>query len=211
MNNYEKQCEQWRLRFLAMDQGELCRRLPEIAAEEDRLVLWHFGRQFAVDRATGVIRVLSDSRPVDVTPRLNIYTLFGYAAAGARLSGEWVPFRELRDGAPFAPAFQNGVLSPLAATFSGQEARLAAAAEALRGRRIGPAAFLLPAFQCIPAQLLFWDGDEDFPAQANLLFDRSATDFIHIESVVTIAAEALYQLCEAAAALPVKGSPFVRY
>lgn len=210
MNNYERQCEQWRLRFLDMDQAELCRRLPEVTMEAERLTLWHFGRQFAVDRTTGEIRVLSDSRPVDVTPRLNIYTLFGYAAPGAHLTGEWVPFRELRDGAPFAPAFQNGVLTPLAATFSGQEPRLAAAAEALRGRRTAPAAFLLPAFRCIPIKMLFWDGDEDFPAQANLLFDRSATDFIHVESIVTIAAEALHQLSEAAE-LPIQGSPFVRY
>ena len=36
-------------------------------------------------------------------------------------------------------------------------------------------------------RFLFWDGDDEFPAQGNLLFDKSATDFIHIESVVSIA------------------------
>ena len=35
----------------------------------------------------------------------------------------------------------------------------------------------------------FWDGDEEFPAQVNLLFDRNATDLIHVESVVTIASQ----------------------
>ena len=79
--------------------------------------------------------------------------------------------------------------------------------EALRGRRLTNAGFLLPAFDCIPVKLMFWDGDDEFPAQANLLFDRSATDFIHIESVVTIATELLRQLSEAAE-LPIPRDTF---
>ena len=39
---------------------------------------------------------------VDITPQLNVYTLFRYALPGAKLSGEWVPFRDLKDGGPFA-------------------------------------------------------------------------------------------------------------
>ena len=39
-------------------------------------------------------------------------------------------------------------------------------------------------------RVLFWDADDEFPAQANLLFDKNATDFIHVESVVTIASQA---------------------
>ena len=50
MNNYEKQLEDWRLRFLSMDQEDICRRLPEVRKSDTRLTLWHYGRQFAVDR-----------------------------------------------------------------------------------------------------------------------------------------------------------------
>lgn len=210
MNNYEKQCEDWRQRFLTMDQADICRRLPEVGRSETQLILFHYGRQFAVDRKDGVISVLSDSRPVAVMPRLNIYTLFWYASSSARLTGEWVPFRELKDGSPFAAAFQNGVLTPLSTTFSGRTARLKQAVEALRGRQLNASGFLLPAFACLPVKLMFWDGDDEFPAQANLLFDRSATDFIHIESIVTVAAELLYQLSDAAE-LPIRGNAFYRF
>ncbi len=209
MDNYQKQCEQWRQWFLTLDQDDLCRRLPELQRTGGHLALWHFGRQLGVDRRTGAISSLSDGAAVDITPQLNVYTLFRYALPGAKLSGEWVPFRDLKDGGPFAPAFQRGVLTALARTFSGREDRLERAVEALRGCRIHGHGFLLHAFACIPVQLLFWDGDEEFPAQANLLFDRNATDFIHVESIVTIAGEALCQLAEAAA-LPIGGSPFPR-
>ena len=101
MNNYEKQLEDWRLRFLSMDQEDICRRLPEVRKSDTRLTLWHYGRQFAVDRREGTISVLSDSRPVALTTRLNIYTLFWFSSPSARLSGEWLPFRDLKDGSPF--------------------------------------------------------------------------------------------------------------
>ena len=80
----------------------------------------------------------------------------------------------------------------------------------MRGKRLAESGFLLPAFDCIPVKLLFWDGDDEFPAQANVLFDRSATDFIHIESIVTIATEMLYQMADVAE-LPVRGDAFYRF
>ncbi len=45
------------------------------------------------------------------------------------------------------------------------------------------------AFPCIPLQFIFWDGDDEFPAQANILFDKNITDFTHEETVVLIAEE----------------------
>ncbi len=210
MSNYKKQLEDWRQQFLTMDQEDICRRLPEVNQSDTHLTLWHYGRQFAVNRADGVISVLSDGKPLDVMPQLNIYTLFWYASPAARLTGEWIPFRDLKDGSPFTTAFQNGILNPLASTFSGKEDRLEKAVEALRGKRLSSSSFLLSAFDCIPVKLMFWDGDDEFPTQANILFDKSATDFIHIESIVTIATELLYQVT-GAAALPIQGNAFYRF
>lgn len=198
VSNYEKQCEQWRERFLSMDQAALCRKLPELEADEKQLRLWHFGRQFAVGRADGVIRCLTDSRPITYAETMNIYTLFHYCTPGARLTGQWMPFRDLRHASPFAAAFQRGTILPLARAFSGHEDLLPGAVERLRGIALPGGGYQLPAFACIPMRLYFWDADDEFEAQANLLFDQSATDFIHVESVVTIAGEGVSQLVEAA-------------
>lgn len=209
-SNYEKQSEDWRQKFLTMDQEDICRRLPEIRKTREKLLLWHYGREFAVDRGDGTIQCESDEGAVDVMPRLNIYTLFWYAKEAAILTGKWVPFRELKDASPFTKAFHQGILEPLAAAFSGQEALLETAVKKLRGERISASGFQLSAFSCIPVRLNFWDADDEFPAQANLLFDSSATDFDHVESIVTIATEALYQLADVAG-LTLKGSPFCRF
>ena len=62
----------------------------------------------------------------------------------------------------------------------------------------GDVGYQVEAFACIPVRYLFWEGDDEFPAQANMLFDASATDYIHGESIVTIGSYGLFRLAELA-------------
>ena len=202
VSNYEVQRRQWQRRFLDMDHAALRQKLPELEETADQLRLWHFGRQFAVSREDGAIRCLSDDGPVSYNEQMNIYTLFHYCVPGARLTGEWLPFRDLRHASPFASAYHSGIIRPLARTFAGREDLLPGAVRELGGLRLDLHGYQLPAFECIPMRLYFWDGDEDFEAQANLLFDESAVDFIHVESVVTIASVGVFRLAEAAGLSP---------
>ena len=95
-------------------------------------------------------------------------------------------------------AFRQGILNPFVATFTGHRDALAHALEAMGGQRVpcSDVGYQVDAFACIPVRYLFWEGDEEFPAQANMLFDRSATDFIHGESIVSIAMAGLYRLAQ---------------
>lgn len=209
ISNYEQNCIDWRKRFLAMDHARLQALLPELRREGEELCLRHFGREYRVSCRTGRIRESRSGREPGHTLQLNIYTLFGFVQPGAKLLGEWVNFAGLRGTAPFDPAYRKSVLRPLAETFSGHLPELERAAEALGALKLGygDLSFQLDAFACMPLRFLFWEGDEEFPAQANILFDRSATDFIHPESTVTVAAAGLYALAEAAQ-LPVLGRGF---
>ena len=63
-SNYDRLCEDWRLKFLGMDQTELCRRLPELRREDSCLTLRHFGRKYGIDVRSGEILALEDSDPV---------------------------------------------------------------------------------------------------------------------------------------------------
>ncbi len=197
-SNYELQCDAWANKICTLDPARLCKTLPELQREGDHLLLWHFGRRIALDLRNGSLSCASDNKPLSLNLRFNVYTLLWYVKPNATQSGSWVSFADLKDASPYAPAFQKTVLKSLAATFAGREDALEVAVEALRGSRINANSYFLPAFACIPMRVQFWDGDEDFPAQANLLFDQNATDFIHVESIVTIASEALSQLATAA-------------
>lgn len=200
VSNYDKWCEEWRERFLAMDQDRLMSLLPELTPEDDYLTLTHFGRKYGVHRVTGEIVSLNPIPTVSHNIKLNIYTLLNYVSPLARFQDNWVPFENLRSTSPFAPAFKNGVIKPFARTFSGHMDKLDAAFKRLGGNRIpySDLGYQVNAFDCIPMRFLFWEGDDEFPAQANLLFDASATDFIHGESIVTIATVGVTRLTEEA-------------
>lgn len=204
-----KLCQEWSVKFLQMDVKELMKKLPELQEEEEYLTLYLLGRKLGIQKTTGEIEAMEDDRPVGNTTKLNVYTLLGYCKEYASLTGRWVPFRDLRGASPFAPAFQKGVLEPLAATFAGHAEELEQACIRLGGTKLelGDVGYELKSFDCIPVRIFFWDEDEEFSAQANILFDYSATDFIHVESTVSIAMEALYRLAETAR-LELKGSTF---
>lgn len=209
MSNYEKWCEQWRIKFLNMDQGVLVQRLPELKDKGQWLVLSHFGRKFGVHKADGKIIAMDDSEPISCYEKLNIYTLFGYVSPFAAQKEAWVKFDQLKNAAPFSKAFQAGIIEPFGRTFNGHMSELEQAFRNLQGRKISQAdvGYELDAFQCLPVKFLFWEGDDEFPAQGNLLFDASATDYIHVESIVTIAAVGLNRLA-AAAGVPLDRSCF---
>lgn len=210
LSNYEKNCQEWIQRFQKMDQERLMELLPELKAEGDYLTLYHFHHKYGIHRKTGEIADLEEGLPVSATLKLNIYTLLGYVTPHAHFQDQWVPFEKLKNMAPFGPAFKKGILQPYAATFSGHMNELEHALIQIGGEKIpySDVGYQVKAFECIPARFLFWEGDDEFPAQANMLFDISATDFIHGESIVTISMVGLTKLADLTG-LPVAKGAFV--
>ena len=206
VNNYDQWRIDWQQRFLTLDPDLLRRKLPFLSLENQRLLVPYFNTICAIRLSDGVIEAPSDWDKLSLMDEMNIYTLLWYSKDGAALTGEWLPFESLRDARPFGPAFRKGNLAPFAATFDGHTKQLEEALQRFGGLPIsaGEVGYQIPVFPCIPMRVLFWDGDEEFPAQCNLLFDRSTPDFIHVESVVSIASEALRHL-SIASGLPIKG------
>ena len=81
--------------------------------------------------------------------------------------------------------------------------------EKLNGLRLplGDVGYEIRAFDCMPMRFFFWERDEEFEAQGNILFDYSATDFNHVESAVSTAEMGVRRLAELAG-LPLKGKAF---
>ena len=208
VSNYIKLCEEWAEKFLQMDKTELRKRLPELKEEDGYLKITHFGVPFGVCLDNGRIERL-DGKEANATEMLNIYTLFGYVKENAFFMDKWVPFADLRNARPFGPAYKIGVTDVFAATFSGHVKELQDACVKLGGTELpqGDVGYQINAFECEPMRFYFWDCDEEFEAQANILFDYSATDFNHVESAVSTAEMGVRRLAEAAG-LPIKGKSF---
>lgn len=185
------------------------RKLPEIHVEGEYLTLRYYGRKLGIHRESGCIAALEDGNSVSINSQLTVYTLMWYCKEDARRANEWLPFARLKDAGPFGPAFQRSIIDVFAATFSGKSQELAQTLMEMGGVRlpVGDVGYQLSAFECIPVRFHFWDADDEFPAQANLLFEASATDFIHVESLVTIASEGLWRISECSK-IPLKRPTF---
>lgn len=209
VSNYEKLCEEWRMKFLSMDQDKLMHKLPELKMEGDYLTLVHFGRKFGVHRFRGDIVAMEDEDKIYNGTKMNIYNLFWYSRETAFFRNQWVAFRDVKGAGPFSPAFEKNVLKPFALTFAGKTDLLKKAAEKLGGVAVrqGDAGYIINAFDCIPLQYLFWDEDDEFQAQSNILFDLSVTDFIHVESTVSLAVDGVVRLAQMAG-IELKGNTY---
>ena len=192
-SNYDQVIENWRLKFLEMDQEELIRKF-QLEADEEFLYIIYFSKRFRIDRKTGFITEDGKSPGFDTV--MNIYNTFYYSAAHPVASGNLVAFRQVKRVYPFEAAYRRTIIFRLQELFAGKTEELRKACEALGGTLLpqGDVGYVLPVFPFLNIAVLFWDKDEEFEAQANMLFDSEITEFMHEENVVCVAADAVYYL-----------------
>ena len=202
-SNYDQVIENWRLKFLEMDQEELIRKF-QLEADEEFLYIIYFSKRFRIDRKTGFIT--EDGKNPGFDTVMNIYNTFYYSAAHPVASGNLVAFRQVKRVYPFEAAYRRTIISRLQELFSGKTEELRKACEALGGTLLpqGDVGYVLPVFPFLNIAVLFWDKDEEFEAQAHMLFDSEITEFMHEENVVCVAADAVYYLTLAAGMTPEK-------
>jgi hypothetical protein len=104
---------------------------------------------------------------------------------------EWVNYRDLKDSGPLTVYFNDNVLNVLSRRYSGRKTELEAAAADLDGRP--PAndypydvAVVFRPLPRVPVLLLFNDADDEFPAQASVLFERRAERFLDAECLAVL-------------------------
>lgn len=187
-DNYRLVTEQWREKALKFDFSERYRTLGlwGDTTAGDRKIRF-FGKVYGIGREDA--RLYEEEHPdreVNFNTAMAIYHIFCYSQPCAKAAGMWVPLREIRRAAPFERAFLQQTLEPFARRCDGRVEELRAAGERLGFRKLAQsdAGMEAQVFDCLPIRLLFWDGDEEFPAQANILFDANANDFLHEETVI---------------------------
>ncbi len=125
-------------------------------------------------------------------PVANRIVLARYILHGGRgePTGRFVPYRELPGGQDFARSLSQLVEEPLARHFTGRHEALASAARAMGGRDYeeisADVAMVVPALPKLPLLLIFNDADEEFPAEARILYDMGAPNFLDMECLAVL-------------------------
>lgn len=162
------------------------------AATPDGVTVPFFGRPHLVTHPGGAVTVAGAAeeeapRPVHVAVAV-LLLHYLLTASGAPPAGGWATYRELPGGLFYATSFAARAEAPLAAAFAADAAGVEAfvrAASAGGGvpLDLADAAFSFAALPRVPVAVLVWQGDDELPGDARLLFDAGAGDYLPPEDL----------------------------
>jgi hypothetical protein len=137
------------------------------------------------------------SEPKEVPIQEQVLILHYLQAGGLQFpTGNWIAYREIQGASFYFSAFVKRAIDPLKKTFGANIQGLVRAAEHLGGQAIpaGDAGFEFRVLPRIPIQLILWEGDAEFPPEANILFDETIGDILSPEDVAWLSGMLVYRL-----------------
>jgi hypothetical protein len=109
-------------------------------------------------------------------------------ADGSPLTNKWVAYKDLPGGMLYAGVFARRVTDPLIKRFGRSAKLFQEVGIRFRGESagVGDASVKLLALPRVPVQYVLWEGDEEFPPSAHLLFDSSVVHYLPLEDIVVL-------------------------
>jgi len=113
-------------------------------------------------------------------------------------SGKLVKYKDLPGGCAYAEALNKTAIQPIVEVFGDNPQALAVAAQKIGGKlqNFGDCSVQIEALKGIPLIYTVW-GREEYPASANILFDESASSYLHTEDLAVLAEIATCRLIQA--------------
>jgi hypothetical protein len=120
-------------------------------------------------------------------------------ADGTTPSSRWVGFRDLPDGMFYVQAFEGYSGSRLVRELQGGAAAFRRAAEALGGEplEIGDAGYVFSVLPRVHLALVYWEGDEEFPSQARVLFEDTAAHYMSTDGLAILGSQLVGRILKA--------------
>jgi hypothetical protein len=118
------------------------------------------------------------------------------APEAPRPSGNWVSYREIPGASFYNSAFIKRAIDPLKKVFGQDPDAFQRAAGRMAGRPIEPgdAGYEFDVFPRVPLQIILYLGDDEFPAEANILFDPSVELILSAEDIAWMAGMQVYRM-----------------
>ena len=120
-------------------------------------------------------------------------------------TGKLIKFKDLQGGYAYERAFIQRAVQPIAHEFGENPAELLEAANLLNGKPLvlGDASVEIPTLEGLSLVYILW-GKHEFPANASVLYDESASSYLPTEDLAIIAELTTSRLIKAKAALKLK-------
>ena len=144
------------------------------------------GREHAISHPDYAIRAV-DGGAVPPLPTQTFLLRYLLESKQVNWNGEWKTFREMPWGEMYIKPYTGRVLTRAAFTFGTRVAAFRAACEKMGAEPVnhGDAGFLFDLIGDFKMQILVWEGDEEFPPNAQILYtDNFAEGFAAEDRVV---------------------------
>ena len=167
-----------------MDVADICQRSKASYSRKEGFSLSYLNYTLRIDPENFSVYSTDPKNRVD--PALEVMILHYLRDARATSpTGRWVSYRELPSGGFYYPVFRTRAESPLVKRFGSQAGLFKKATSRLSGEPIqyGDLAFKIITFPRLPLVYILWTENEEFPANASILFDSSAENHLHIEDL----------------------------
>ncbi|MFC1819508.1 DUF3786 domain-containing protein [Thermodesulfobacteriota bacterium] len=129
---------------------------------------------------------------------LLLHYLYGTSSSsGAGTTGEWISFQDVPDGRFYMGAFIKRAKDPLLKTFGDNPKLMIDLASKAYGASpldYGDFSVKLKALPLVPVALVLWEGDDDFPPEGNILFDKNIPKILSAEDIAWLAGMVVYPL-----------------
>ncbi len=120
-----------------------------------------------------------------------------YGCEGLEIAGEWIAYQEVPDGRFYLDAFLRRAKNPMVQTFGDKpELLVELATRAYGARRLdhGDFSVVVQAFPKVPVALILWKGDDEFPPEGNILFDKNISGILSAEDIAWLGGMVVYPL-----------------
>ncbi|MDR3090425.1 MAG: DUF3786 domain-containing protein [Desulfobulbaceae bacterium] len=170
-----------------------------------RLRVWH--DDYIVDGRNRLVSVIpaalsgAAAKPASQPGMFSLFVIWYLLHPTAiAISGVWVSEKDFPGGASFFRGPHQIPTAQISAACGNDLARFAAACRARRGEPIamGDAAFRFAITADLVVSVVYWLGDDEFPATANLLFDQGLVGKLPLDMVFCLACEICDRLTVAA-------------
>ena len=173
-------------KFHALRPDEVTARLSDVRWDGTEFTVRLLGRDFAIAHPDYAIRAL-DGGTVPPLPAQTFLLRYLLESRDVRWGGEWKTFREMPWGEMYIKPYTGRVLTRAAFTFGTRVAAFRTAAGKMGGLPLpnGDAGFQFDLIGGYRMRILVWEGDDEFPPNAQVLYsDNFAEGFAAEDRVV---------------------------
>ena len=173
-------------KFKDLEPKAVAERLPSVKWDGKEFYVNLLGRELAIAHPAYGIRAM-DGQPLPPLPVQTFLLRYLLESRDVAWNGTWKTFREMPWGEMYIKPYTGRVLTRAAFTFGTRVAAFKAAAEKMGAAALphGDAGYQFTLIGGYRMQLLVWEGDEEFPPNAQVIYsDNFETGFAAEDRVV---------------------------